>query len=74
MCIRDSLHTGLADLALTLGDDEQERLKTSCCVLDGADAQLLAWIRDLSLIHILRVPRSVVVARVPRASPWRNPA
>lgn len=38
------LHTGLADLALTLGDDEQELLKTRCCVLDGADPELLAWI------------------------------
>ena len=46
------LHTGLADLALTLGDDEQERLKTSCCVLDGADADLLAWIKDSRIAAI----------------------
>ena len=46
------LHTGLADLALTLRDDEQDRLKTSCCVLDGADAQLLAWIKDSRIAAI----------------------
>lgn len=46
------LHTGLADLALTLGDDEQERLRTSCCVLDGADADLLAWIKDSRIAAI----------------------
>ncbi|HBL65176.1 MAG TPA: cyclase [Achromobacter sp.] len=46
------LHTGLADLALTLGEHEQERLKTSCCVLDGADAQLLAWIKDSRIAAI----------------------
>ena len=46
------LHTGLADLALSLRDDEQERLKTSCCVLDGADAQLLAWIKDSRIAAI----------------------
>ncbi|MFJ3464571.1 cyclase family protein [Achromobacter spanius] len=46
------LHTGLADLALTLGDDEQERLKTSCCVLDGGDADLLAWIKDSRIAAI----------------------
>ncbi|MDH0682547.1 cyclase family protein [Achromobacter animicus] len=46
------LHTGLADLALTLGDYEQERLKTSCCVLDGADADLLAWIKDSRIAAI----------------------
>lgn len=38
------LHTGLADLALTLGMDEQERLRSSCCTLDGNDPALLAWI------------------------------
>lgn len=46
------LHTGLADLALTLGDDEQERLRTSCCVLDGGDADLLAWIKDSRIAAI----------------------
>lgn len=46
------LHTGLADLALTLGDDEQELLRTSCCVLNGADADLLAWIKDSRIAAI----------------------
>ncbi|KRC85717.1 cyclase [Achromobacter sp. Root83] len=46
------LHTGLADLALTLGDDEQELLKTRCCVLDGADAELLAWIKSSRIAAI----------------------
>ncbi|OZI42494.1 cyclase [Bordetella genomosp. 5] len=46
------LHTGLADLALTLADDEQHRLKTSCCTLDGDDAALLAWIKESRIAAI----------------------
>ncbi|QIL79743.1 cyclase family protein [Diaphorobacter sp. HDW4A] len=46
------LHTGLADLALTLADDEQQRLKTSCCVLDGSDSALLQWITDSRIAAI----------------------
>jgi len=46
------LHTGLADLALTLPDDQQERLRDSCCVLDGNDAELLAWIADSRIAAI----------------------
>lgn len=38
------LHTGLADLALHLPDAELEQLRSSCCVLDGRDPALLAWI------------------------------
>lgn len=38
------LHTGLADLALSLPDDDLERLRSQCCVLDGSDAELLDWI------------------------------
>ena len=46
------LHTGLADLALTLADGELEQLKTSCCVLDGSDQQLLNWITDSRIAAI----------------------
>ncbi|WP_251862991.1 cyclase family protein [Achromobacter sp. Marseille-Q4962] len=46
------LHTGLADLALTLADNEQHRLKTRCCVLDGGDPGLLAWITDSRIAAI----------------------
>lgn len=46
------LHTGLADLALTLADDELERLKTSCCVLDGSDPALLDWITESRIAAI----------------------
>jgi len=46
------LHTGLADLALTLAEDEQDLLRTSCCVLDGSDAALLAWIKDSRIAAI----------------------
>jgi hypothetical protein len=46
------LHTGLADLALTLPDDQQERLKHSCCVLDGNDPELLAWVAESKIAAI----------------------
>lgn len=46
------LHTGLADLALTLPDDQLERLKHSCCVLDGNDPELLAWIAESRIAAI----------------------
>ncbi|MYZ44700.1 cyclase family protein [Schauerella aestuarii] len=46
------LHTGLADLALTLGPDDQEQLRTRCCVLDGRDADLLAWIKHSRIAAI----------------------
>lgn len=46
------LHTGLADLALELPEDEQERLRSSCCVLDGSDPALLAWITESGIAAI----------------------
>ncbi|GAB1577065.1 cyclase family protein [Bordetella petrii] len=46
------LHTGLADLALSLDDADQERLRTSCAVLDGDDPALLAWIKDSRIAAI----------------------
>jgi hypothetical protein len=47
------LHTGLAQLALTLGEhDDAALLRTSCAVLDGTDARLLRWIDDAGIAAI----------------------
>lgn len=46
------LHTGLADLALSLPANEQDRLKSSCCALDGSDQELLSWISETKIAAI----------------------
>ena len=46
------LHTGSAELALTLPASEQERLRTSCCALDGSDKDLLNWISETKIAAI----------------------
>ncbi|MPN04164.1 hypothetical protein SDC9_151400 [bioreactor metagenome] len=66
------LHTGLANLALTLGDDEQERLKTSCCVLDGSDPALLNWITK-SRIAAIAADNHAVERRNHELSEERGP-
>ena len=43
------VHTGLADLALTLPDAQASRLKDSCCALDGSDSDLLTWITETQI-------------------------
>jgi kynurenine formamidase len=46
------LHTGLADLALRLPDSKLDRLKNSCCMLDGRDPDLLDWIANSKIAAI----------------------
>ena len=46
------LHTGLAELALTLDDSELHQIKTRCAVLDGDDPALLAWIKESRIAAI----------------------
>lgn len=47
------LHTGFANLALSLGpEDDHQVLRSSCAVLDGTDARLLQWISESGIAAI----------------------